>query len=361
MVSSILCSLHYADMERTLRFGKAAPVGGAGAWKDVSTPTTASASVGRGSIDNESTDAFLRAPIRGAVGAGRSRPKAVGPDDGGNDDDDDETLLLRLIDDQLMITTSKQKAIDFVSKMVAGIPEYGVKIAAHKTQSNFDICSGPVTLVRKRLHVDAEGNEFLKWCGLLINARTLDVRNDYTRLVGQHIGSTITWPRGRRGRGRDVYRKLIQYFSARCRPILFDSTVNSKRTIWLNVYQLFLLTAMKFHVFSRDLDRGPAHNVRFFISLCDGLIGKSVALIKRKMTTEVSMQSGRCKTVHDDEMRWLGMKAFHSILSRKQSRYRRLLRHLEARMEHKKYRGTKAILESTASWKKSAVFRCIRF
>ena len=185
--------------------------------------------------------------------------------------------------------------------------------------------------------------------------------NDYTRLVGQHVGSTITWPRGRRGRGAGVYEKLVQYFGARCRPILFDSTVNSKPTIWLNVYQLFLQVATKFHAYARGLESGPAQNVRFFVRLCDGVVAKGVALIRRKMTTEVSMQSGRSKTVRDDEIRWLGMKAFHSVLSRKQSRYRRLLGHLEAQLGARRYRGAAVILRSAVCRKKSGVFRCIRY
>ena len=371
VVSAILCSLHYADMERSLmlRSGRGATTR---TTADENTPPWSQQQQQQQQQFNESGGSFRE---RAATDSSRE-PKSTeaclreGHRDTRGDarrrridrEEDEDTLLLRLIDDQLLITTSKEKATRFVAKMVGGLPEYGVRIAVHKTQSNFDVVVDGETVLARNLYKDAEGNDFVRWCGLLIDARTLDVRNDYTRFIGQHVGSTVTWPGGRRSsRGRDIYSKLMQYFNARLRPILFDLTVNTKQTIWLNIYQLFLLTAMRFHAYVSDLHQGPAHNPVFFVTVCLGVIGKALQMIKRKMTVDVSIQSGRCPKVHDDEIRWLGMRGFEVILARKQSRHKVLIQYLRQCMRDRRYAGISTILKPVVSKKKSAVFTYIKY
>ncbi|KAK5692774.1 Telomerase reverse transcriptase [Elasticomyces elasticus] len=54
--------------------------------------------------------------------------------------DDGQTLLLRLIDDFLVISTDRKVAEHFMHVMHAGIPEYGVQVKAEKSRANFDVC-----------------------------------------------------------------------------------------------------------------------------------------------------------------------------------------------------------------------------
>lgn len=49
------------------------------------------------------------------------------------------SLLLRLIDDFLVITTDRNVAENFMYTMHAGLPEYGVQVKADKSRANFDI------------------------------------------------------------------------------------------------------------------------------------------------------------------------------------------------------------------------------
>ncbi|KAK3677630.1 Telomerase reverse transcriptase [Recurvomyces mirabilis] len=51
---------------------------------------------------------------------------------------DGQTLLLRLIDDFLVISTDKKIADRFLHVMLAGLPDYGVQVKAEKTRANFD-------------------------------------------------------------------------------------------------------------------------------------------------------------------------------------------------------------------------------
>ena len=52
---------------------------------------------------------------------------------------DGSSLLLRLIDDFLLITTKKRHAVRFFEIMHEGIPEYGLSIKSEKTKTNFDV------------------------------------------------------------------------------------------------------------------------------------------------------------------------------------------------------------------------------
>ena len=40
----------------------------------------------------------------------------------------------------------------------------------------------------------SDGTEFIKWCGLLINATSLEVQADYTRYAGARLATALTLP-----------------------------------------------------------------------------------------------------------------------------------------------------------------------
>lgn len=56
--------------------------------------------------------------------------------------DDGQSILLRLIDDFLVISTSREVVERFLRVMHAGIPEFGVKVKTEKSLANFDISIG---------------------------------------------------------------------------------------------------------------------------------------------------------------------------------------------------------------------------
>jgi len=93
-------------------------------------------------------------------------------------------LLLRFIDDFLYITTSIQHAETFVKKMHVGFPDYGSFVNADKTMVNFDIQieGKPLYKSSKKWQVfGTEMQDYFPWCGFLINTKTLEVQRDYTR------------------------------------------------------------------------------------------------------------------------------------------------------------------------------------
>ncbi|KAK3075702.1 Telomerase reverse transcriptase [Teratosphaeriaceae sp. CCFEE 6253] len=53
--------------------------------------------------------------------------------------DNGQTILLRLIDDFLVISTRREVAERFMQVMHAGLPEYGVQVKAEKSRANFEV------------------------------------------------------------------------------------------------------------------------------------------------------------------------------------------------------------------------------
>ena len=118
---------------------------------------------------------------------------------------------------------------------------------------------------------------FLPWCGWLINIETFEFQLDYTRYSGYRkfedfriesdfvldVSDSLTVERSNTP-GASLLQKLIKSIRHRCHPILFDININSISTIRLNIYQMFMLTAVKFHLFVKEMPQGVPNNPSFF-------------------------------------------------------------------------------------------------
>jgi telomerase reverse transcriptase len=72
------------------------------------------------------------------------------------------------------------------------------------------------------------------------------------RYLNNHLCSALTvcW----QGKpGRRLKAKLCGFMRPKCHPIFFDSNINSAAVVRLNIYQAFLVCAMKFHCYVCDL------------------------------------------------------------------------------------------------------------
>lgn len=72
------------------------------------------------------------------------------------------------------------------------------------------------------------------------------------RYLGSHLSSTLT-VRWQGKPGINLKEKLRLFLRPKCHPIFCDSNINSAAVVRLNIYQIFLLCAMKFHCYIRDL------------------------------------------------------------------------------------------------------------
>jgi telomerase reverse transcriptase len=113
---------------------------------------------------------------------------------------DGKSVLFRLIDDFLVISTERGIAEEFMRRMHAGLPEFGVQVKAEKTRVNFDTHMGDKVITK------VTGAEF-PYCGQSINTSTLDLSKDRERrrkastyAICSSCGNLLTMVRYRRFR-----------------------------------------------------------------------------------------------------------------------------------------------------------------
>ncbi|XP_074309417.1 telomerase reverse transcriptase isoform X3 [Silene latifolia] len=237
-----------------------------------------------------------------------------------------KSMLLRFVDDYLFISTSKEQAVTFFSRLRRGFHEYNCYMNQEKFCTNFDYSS--LQHGSKRMLVGSDGVCFLQWSGLLINSCNLEVQGDYSRYLNDHLSSTLTvnW---QRNPGRKLKRKLCAYMRPKCHPIFFDATINSPATIKLNVYQAFLLCAMKFHCYVRELSTWCNLHPRTYLTSIEGSLRYMQKLMKRRMFKVKST----VLLVSKQEIQWLGLTAYIRVLNRKKSRHKELLSLLRPKLK----------------------------
>ncbi|KAJ0254727.1 Reverse transcriptase domain-containing protein [Hirschfeldia incana] len=236
--------------------------------------------------------------------------------------------LLRFIDDYLFVSTSREQATRFYQRLKQGFPEYNCFMNDKKFCINFEDEDEDES--SNRMYVDDNEVPFIRWTGLLINSSTFEVQADYTRYLSGHISSTISvaWQNKPVG---NLRHKLCYFLVPKCHPILFDSNINSGAIVRLNIYQIFLLAAMKFHCYVYELARFWKLRPQTLFKFSTGSIRYMFKLIHRRMHRINPGSSFRpvlklCK----EEVMWLGLHAYIQVLKRKNSRYRTLLNYLRS-------------------------------
>ncbi|KAK6140447.1 hypothetical protein DH2020_025808 [Rehmannia glutinosa] len=241
-------------------------------------------------------------------------------------------LLLRFIDDFLFISTSKKQASMFFSRLERGVRDYNCCMNKEKYGLNFNMNNGQECR-SNRLHVGKDGVSYLRWSGLLVNCSTLEIQADYTRYLSSHLRSTLTV--SCLGKvGRQLKAKLRCYLRPKCHPIFYDSSINSPGVVRLNIYQVFLLCAMKFTCYISNLSILPRFSPKFYINAIDPSLRYMNRLIKRKMYSFDVDTAFRPKyDVKKKEIIWLGLYAYSRVLKKKQSQYKKLLHLLRSKLK----------------------------
>ncbi|CAO2830156.1 unnamed protein product [Amaranthus hypochondriacus] len=240
-------------------------------------------------------------------------------------------LLLRFVDDFLFMSTSKKQATRFYSRLRRGFREYNCYMNEDKFCTNFhfgDMCN----LDSKRLLVGSDGVSFMRWSGLLINSCSLEVQADYTRYLNNHLSSTLTVSWQQRP-AHQLKAKLRAYMRPKCHPIFFDTGINSPETIRLNLYQAFVLCAMKFHCYVHQLSFWCKIHPTSCLSCIEGSLRYVNQLMMGRMYKAGYASNGdRTLVVTKKEILWLGLTAYIKVLSKKKSGHKELLRLLRTKL-----------------------------
>ncbi|KAL6981693.1 RNA-directed DNA polymerase [Sarracenia purpurea var. burkii] len=263
-------------------------------------------------------------------------------------------ILFRFIDDFLFISTSKEQAARFFSRLQRGFREYNCHMNEAKFGLNFDVdqISG---LASNRVYRGEDGTPFVRWSGLFINCCTLEVQADYTR-----SSLTVRW---QDKPVRHLRAKLCDYLRPKCHPIFYDSNINSAAVVRLNIYQAFLLCAMKFHCYVCDLSKIYKLDMKSYMGSIEKSFRYLHKLIKKRMHS-VSFGSPfhPIFQVERREFEWLGLVAYTQVLKKKQSRHKELLPLLSLKLKtHEEAEIASSVLRYAVDDSRSSIIWKIRY
>ncbi|KAF5391483.1 hypothetical protein D9757_002434 [Collybiopsis confluens] len=234
---------------------------------------------------------------------------------------DPRSLLMRHTDDYLLITADAEKADQFLQVMNRGHPEYGCFVSKDKTLTNFDYDEQILNVVPPK-------QTYFPWCGYVINMTDLSVGVEYERYTGSNLSDSLTVARGRSS-GRAFMNKMLLLAKRRSHVIYTDSTLNSKHAVHLNIYQHFLLSAMKMDGYIRDWDGKLRRETEKLIrNTTQQMFSHCYSAIRSKALNHIAKLNECQVEVQKADVMWLGAHAFHRVLSRRPNRYLSLLRSL---------------------------------
>ena len=81
--------------------------------------------------------------------------------------------------------------------------------------------------------------------------------------------------------GQALRWKLRYSVRPKCHPLLLDNNLNSRGTVLLNVYQLFLLTAYKFHTYAKELPKGECSLFSLIVVMMMMMIVMMMMMMRR--------------------------------------------------------------------------------
>ncbi|KFY76636.1 hypothetical protein V499_03767 [Pseudogymnoascus sp. VKM F-103] len=236
----------------------------------------------------------------------------------------DGSLLLRLIDDFLLITIDPEHGRRFIQTMHDGLPEYGVSVNPEKTLVNFETSINGQKV--KRL---VKGKEF-PYCGTFINTNTLHISKDRERHKDLAVVDSLTVEFSKTP-GKTFHRKVLNSFKIQCHAMFMDTTFNSPTVVARNIFESFVECANKMCAYTRCLPTQKQPGADIIIRTIVGLVDLAFLLIKSKEKNPKNL-AYRC-AISKTEIRWLALRAFHSVLKPQQSRYREEMMWLDDQLQ----------------------------
>lgn len=220
---------------------------------------------------------------------------------------DEIFLLMRLIDDTMLITSDKNKAEQFMKRMVEGwTASHGYSINVDKSRASF-----------KTGEEYADNPEYrqMPWCGLFLDVSNLEFRADYTRYKSRNgrLRDYIMVEHDLQP-GRVFSERACTCFNPKIHPLLLDSRINSKNTVMLNIYQAAVLSSMKLCAYFLEL---RPHQSDFFPAVVEATMSNFVTLVQRAPSRQKARAQGCKFELKTQEVRYLCSHAFHMAIANK--------------------------------------------
>ncbi|XP_043396234.1 telomerase reverse transcriptase isoform X7 [Chelonia mydas] len=236
-------------------------------------------------------------------------------------------VLIRLIDDFLLLTPHLTLAKTFLRTLATGIPEYGFLINPKKTVMNFPVDEDiPGCSKFKQLPYCG----VIPWCGLLLDIQTLEVYCDYSSYACTSIRSSLSFNSSSTA-GKNMKYKLVTVLKLKCHSLFLNLQVNSLRTVFINIYKIFLLQAYRFHacVLQLPFNQQVRKNPCFFLRIISDTASCCYSILKTKNTGIALGTKGASGLFPSEAAEWLCYHAFIIKLTNHKAVYKCLLRSLK--------------------------------
>ncbi|XP_061200302.1 telomerase reverse transcriptase [Neopsephotus bourkii] len=235
-------------------------------------------------------------------------------------------VLMRLIDDFLLITPHLMKARHFLRTLATGIPEYGFLINPSKTVVNFCVDDIPGCSEFKQVPDHSK----VPWCGLLLDIQKFDIYCDYSRYSYTSIRSSLSFNTSRTA-GKNMKYKLTAVLKLKCHSLFLDLQINSLRAVLINIYQIFLLQAYRFHacVLQLPFNQQVRKNPYFFLRIISETASCCYSMLKAKNKGIALGKKGASGMFPSEAAEWLCYVAFTTKLAQHKVIYACLLKPLK--------------------------------
>ncbi|XP_065523856.1 telomerase reverse transcriptase isoform X1 [Lathamus discolor] len=235
-------------------------------------------------------------------------------------------LLIRLVDDFLLVTPHLMKARNFLRTLATGIPEYGFLINPNKTVMNFRVDDIPGCSKFKQV----PNCPVIPWCGLLFDIQTLEVYCDYSSYSYTSIRSSLSFNSSRTA-GKNMKYKLTAVLKLKCHSLFLDLKINNLRTVLVNIYQIFLLQAYRFHacVLQLPFNQQVRNNPYFFLRIISETASCCYSILKAKNKGIALGKKGASGMFPSEAAEWLCYNAFTVKLANHKVIYACLLKPLK--------------------------------
>ncbi|XP_040288891.1 telomerase reverse transcriptase isoform X1 [Bufo bufo] len=231
-------------------------------------------------------------------------------------------VFMRLIDDFLLVTPHLEQAKRFLRTLAEGLPDYGCSISLDKTVVNFPIDDISECSTVEQL----PGHSLLRWCGLLLDTKTLEVFCDYSSFSCTSVRSSLSFCHSSKA-GENLRHKLLNVLQLKCHSLFLDLQVNSLRTVYINAYKILLLQAYRFHACVIQLPFGQSikNNPQFFLTVISDMAPCFYTILKYKNKDFTLGAKDASGPFPFESAQWLTCHAFITKLSIYNILYKTLL------------------------------------
>ena len=223
--------------------------------------------------------------------------------------DKDINVFARGMDDFIFASTSKCKAMHFLTRMKQGFPDYNCEIQKCKTMTNFSEGEGP----------NSKDNQVV-FCGARIDPNNLSCRPDFSAYVNRNIAYASSFgqqafidPRG------FILKKMLFLVGLKLQALYLDENLNGRNRVVANIFEIHYTSALRFHSLADSLIfiDGQKISVDYIQTLTTKCCNK-VARVYAKVCEQHNLS---VQTVTALEMKYLFLLAFKFVISNKSGHY----------------------------------------